>query len=229
MSRMAESARQAGAVGIRANGIDDIAAIRAQLQVPIIGLWKDGEKGVYITPTVEHAIAVARAGADIVALDGTDRPRPDGRSLTEVIAAVHEMTGCPVLADVATLADGKLAAEAGADAISTTLSGYTATSPAQSGPDISLVAALTKALDIPVLAEGRVHTPAQARQAIHAGAWAVVVGTAITAPGWITRQFILELSCPDDSSATCDPERVDSDYDGFGPRSRLPADSGDLR
>ena len=193
MAAMAASVAAAGAVGIRANGDADVQAIRARVTLPLIGLWKHGSGGVYITPTVEHAVAIARAGADIIAVDGTRRPRPDGHTLADNVSAVHGEGGL-LMADVATLDDGLAAEQAGADLISTTLSGYTPDSPRSEGPDLDLVGALARRLRIPVVAEGRIHTPAEASRALDQGAWAVVVGTAITAPGWIAGQFARELS-----------------------------------
>ncbi|WP_433553391.1 N-acetylmannosamine-6-phosphate 2-epimerase [Micromonospora zamorensis] len=189
MRRVALAAAQGGAAGIRAQGVADIAAIREAVDLPLIGLWKDGDDDVFITPTLEHALAVARAGAHVVALDGTARPRPDGRTLGDTIAAVHELTGALVMADCSTLGEGIAAAAAGADLVGTTLSGYTAYTSKQPGPDLDLVAQLATAIDVPVIAEGRIHTPAQAAQALRAGAWAVVVGTAITHPSTITGWF----------------------------------------
>jgi N-acylglucosamine-6-phosphate 2-epimerase len=193
MTAMAASVADAGAVAIRANGQSDVRAIRARISLPLIGLWKHGSVGVYITPTTEHAVAIARAGADIVAVDGTSRPRPDGRSLADNVTAVHG-EGRLLMADVSTLAEGLAAEDLGADLVSTTLSGYTPDSPDADGPDLDLVAALAGRLTIPVVAEGRIHTPAQGGRALQLGAWAVVVGTAITAPGWIAGQFVRELA-----------------------------------
>jgi N-acylglucosamine-6-phosphate 2-epimerase len=188
MSAMARAATDGGAVGIRAEGLDDVRAIRDAVQLPLIGLWKTDNPGVFITPTAEHAVAVAETGADIVATDATTRTRPDGKTVAATIDAIHRH-GALAMADIATIDDALAAEQAGADLIGTTLSGYTNDSPAQPGPDLELVAALTKRVDAPVVAEGRVHTPTQARQALDAGAWTVVVGTAITAPTWITAQF----------------------------------------
>jgi N-acylglucosamine-6-phosphate 2-epimerase len=153
---------------------------------------------VYITPSLEDARAVAAAGADIVAVDATLRPRPDGVSLASLVAELR----VPVLADVDCLEAGLAACEAGAAAVATTLAGYThadnagAGSPAtvsgdaaSEGPDLELVEVLAAELDCPVFAEGRIATPAQARAAFDAGAFAVVVGTAITDPVALTRGF----------------------------------------
>ena len=189
MARMALAAMQGGAVGIRANGPDDIRAIQAMVPLPLIGLYKDGTEGVYITPTLEHARAVAMAGAGIVALDATQRPRPNGERLETLIRAIHEELGMLVLADVSTLEEGSAAQAAGVDLVSTTLSGYTPYSPKLEGPDLALVRALAGELAVPVIAEGRIRTPDEARAVLEDGAFAVVVGGAITRPQWITAQF----------------------------------------
>ncbi|MFC4059612.1 N-acetylmannosamine-6-phosphate 2-epimerase [Planomonospora corallina] len=189
MCRMARAVAAGGAAGIRAQGLDDLRLIRAALDLPLIGLWKDGDGGVFITPTLEHALAVAETGADVVALDATGRPRPDGRTLAETVRAVHERTGRLVMADVSTYEEGVAAAEAGADVVGTTLAGYTPYSRTGPGPDLDLVARLARDLPVPVIAEGRIHTPGQAAEALRRGAHAVVVGTAITHPASITRWF----------------------------------------
>ncbi|RCG24843.1 putative N-acetylmannosamine-6-phosphate 2-epimerase [Streptomyces diacarni] len=179
--------------GVRIQGVEDVEAVRAVVDLPLIGLWKDGSEGVYITPTAGHARAVARAGADVVAADATARPRPDGRPLAETIRAVHE-AGKLFMADVATPDEGMEAAALGADLISTTLSGYTADSPASPGPDLELVRALAPRVRVPVCAEGRLRTPEEARAALDAGAWAAVVGTAITAPAALATRFATALA-----------------------------------
>ncbi|MFF3890393.1 N-acetylmannosamine-6-phosphate 2-epimerase [Streptomyces sp. NPDC001914] len=192
MARLARAAVDGGAVGIRANTPQDITAIRAAVNVPVIGLWKVGATGVYITPALTHAHAVASAGADIVALDATARPRLDGLSLTATINALHHK-GATVLADVATFEEGIAAQDAGADAVATTLSGYTEHSSAQTGPDFDLLARLAAHLTVPVIAEGRITTPEQASHALDLGAHAVVVGGAITRPTSITARFTAAL------------------------------------
>lgn len=195
MARMALAASQGGARAIRANGPEDIAAIRNAVDLPIIGLFKEDISGypVYITPALDHARRVAAAGADIIAIDATDRPRPHPGGLADFIAAIHEETGCPVLADIATLAEGLAAEIAGADLVSTTMSGYTADSPQQHDPDLELVRQLAPRLTIPLLAEGRYRLPQQVNQAVAYGAVAVVVGGAITRPQEITRWFVSAL------------------------------------
>ncbi|WP_341933530.1 N-acetylmannosamine-6-phosphate 2-epimerase [Microbacterium sp. LWO14-1.2] len=190
MARIAQSAVTGGAVGIRAQGLDDIRAIAEAVTVPQIGLWKVGADGVFITPTLEHALAVAEAGADIVAIDGTRRPRPDGLTLAETIRRFRDETGLMIMADAGSVDDALAAEDAGADVVGTTLSGYTGERPVSDGPDLELVEILASRLTVPVLAEGRIRTPAEAKAALDAGAYSVVVGTAITHPATITSWFV---------------------------------------
>lgn len=192
MAAMAQAAEQGGALALRANGPADIAAIRAVSRLPIIGILKrwDDRFPVYITPDFASAEAIAAAGADIIALDATARPR-DGEPLDRLIARIRDELGKPVFADCATLEDGVRAAALGASYIATTLSGYTPETEARkvSGPDIALIEALAKAVSQPIIAEGRFEQPEQLELAFAAGAHAVVVGTAITNPREITRRF----------------------------------------
>jgi N-acylglucosamine-6-phosphate 2-epimerase len=192
MARMALAAEQGGAAAIRANTPVDIRAIRTAVSLPIIGLYKVDVPGfeVYITPRLADACAVAAAGADLIAVDATARPRPEFDRLAAFFAAIHDATGLPVLADISTYTEGVAAEATGADFISTTMSGYTPYSPRLDGPDIDLVAALSKQLTIPLLAEGRYHTPEQVQAALKAGAVSVVVGGAITRPQEITQRFV---------------------------------------
>ena len=193
MAAMARAAVLGGAVGIRAEGPPDVRAVRQAVDVPVVGLWKQGATGVYITPTVDHARAVAEAGAQIVAIDATGRPRPDGSTMPEVVAGLRRTNHCLVMADVSTAAEGVAAAAAGADLVATTLAGYTPYSRPGPGPDLELVAALAARVEVPVVAEGRITTPQEARAALEAGAWTVVVGGAITRPQLITARFVAAL------------------------------------
>lgn len=192
MAQVAEAAVLGGAAAIRAQGLADITHICARVGVPVIGLWKHGHDGVFITPTLRHARAVLDAGADVVAIDGTARPRPDGRTLAETIRGLRDShPEALVMADCACLTDGLAAAGAGADLVGTTLAGYTSDRPATDGPDLALLADLVTALPgLPIVAEGRIHTPADAAAALAAGAHCVVVGTAITHPTTLTRWFV---------------------------------------
>jgi N-acylglucosamine-6-phosphate 2-epimerase len=190
MALMARAAAAGGAAAIRANGPDDVAAIKAAVDIPVLGINKVGDPGgVFITPTVEAAAEVVVAGADLVAIDGTTRRRPDGRALAGHVAEIHSTLGVEVMADVDCLAAGVAAREAGADLVATTLSGYTGGEVPEK-PDLALVARLAAAVDCPVVAEGRYWTVEQVATAFDAGAFAVVIGTAITNPAAITRRFV---------------------------------------
>ncbi len=192
MAVIAAAAAIGGAVGIRANYPADIAAIRQAVTIPIIGIYKLDIPGyaVRVTPTLESAIEVALAGADIIAIDCTSRPHPDGLHRDEHIRLIHEQTNLPVMADISNYEEGLAAQAAGADLLATTLSGYTWDSPTQEAPDFELLHRLASSLSLPVIAEGRIATPAQAAEAIRLGAFAVVVGSAITRPALITARFV---------------------------------------
>ena len=191
MSAIARAAELGGAVGIRAEATADIRAIKDAVSVPVIGLIKRDEPGspVRITPTVDDALAVADAGADVVAVDATLRTRASGLSAHDLLAELTAALEVPLLADVDSLEAGVAARAAGADAVATTLSGYTGDGSPPEEPDLDLVARLAGELDCPVLAEGRYSTPAQVAAALDAGAFAVVVGAAITDPTALTRRL----------------------------------------
>lgn len=197
MTRVAQAVVAGGAVAVRAQGIGHLERMRATLDVPLIGLWKDGTDGVFITPTLDHALAVATTGVEVVALDGTARPRPDGRSFAETVRdfrAAPEGRDVLMMADVSTYDEGVAAAAAGADLVGTTLSGYTPYTEKLPGPDLDLVQRLAADLDVPVVAEGRFHAPADVFAALERGAHCVVVGTAITHPATITSWFVAAAS-----------------------------------
>lgn len=198
MAQVAQSAVLGGAAAVRVQGLADIQHARSAVEVPVIGLFKDGHEGVFITPTLHHALAVAQAGAHIVALDGTRRDRPDGRSLRETIAVIHEKTGAMVMADCGSLDDALAAVDAGADVLGTTLAGYTVERPKTDGPDLELIEQIAaEDTGRMLIAEGRIHTPAQAASALSAGADSVVVGTAVTHPTSITSWFVDALPTMD--------------------------------
>jgi len=197
MAAMARAASGAGALGLRMNGPEDISAARAAVDLPIIGLYKRpyDDCQVVITPTFAEAEVVAASGATVIALDATGRRRPDGVGLAEMIARIHDELRLPILADASCIEDGLAAASAGADAVATTLSGYVdPEAPPPEDPDLDLVAALAERVRVPVIAEGRIKTPAEAREALDRGAFAVVVGTAITNPREIAREFVQALA-----------------------------------
>ena len=174
-----------GAAGLRLEGIANLRAVRALSDAPVIGLVKRDldDSPVRITPYLDDIAALAEAGAYIIAVDATDRPRPV--AVAEQIAAIHA-AGCIAMADCATQADARAAHAAGAEVLGSTMSGYTGGT-APDTPDFDLVAAISR-LGAFTIAEGRYYTPEQAARAIASGADAVVVGTALTrteiATGW---------------------------------------------
>lgn len=191
MAQVAAAVQEGGASAVRAQGLEDIRQVKAAVTVPVIGIWKEGAEGVFITPTLDHCRAVVDAGADIVALDGTRRTRPDGRSFAETVEGIRGFFDGPLMADCDSVESALAAADLGVEIVGTTLAGYTGARPVTDGPDLALLSELATALPSTsaLVAEGRVHTPAQASAARRAGAYAVVVGTAITHPTTITAWF----------------------------------------
>jgi N-acylglucosamine-6-phosphate 2-epimerase len=196
MAAMARSAEIGGAAAIRANGPDDIAAICSVTKLPVLGIYKRRRPDyeIYITPTFEDAAAVVRAGARIVAIDGTPRPRPNDATLATLVRRIHDELHVPVMADISCVDDALASEKAGTDWIGTTLAGYTQHGrPKTSGPDLELISVLAERISKPIIVEGRISEPAEVAEAFERGAYAVVIGTAITRPQDITRRFVAAL------------------------------------
>ena len=193
ITAQALTVESAGAKAIRAQGIENVSSIVRAVKVPVIGLVKSytPDSDVYITPTVEDVLALVVAGADIVAVDATQRTRHKGMTLEAFYTEVRKHTTVPLLADIDSLENALYAQSLGFDAIATTLNGYTP-SPSTGLPNVDLVKSITAQLNIPVIAEGGYTTPEQVHQAIENGAWAVCVGTAITNPYLMAKYFIKE-------------------------------------
>lgn len=193
MYLMARAAKQAGSPCIRTSSIRDVTAIKEETGLPVIGIIKivyDGYDS-YITPTMKEVDQLYAADADIIALDCTMRKRGDGTEINEFIAQIKEKYPDAILmADISTYEEGVNAWKCGVDFVGTTLSGYTDYSPKVDGPDVELVKKLSQNIDIPVIAEGKVHYPDQAVEMLEAGAYAVVVGGAITRPLEIATRFM---------------------------------------
>jgi len=193
MPKMALAAFEAGASGIRANSTEDITGIQREVSLPIIGLIKRvyPDSPVYITPTMEEVKALLATRVEIIAMDATVRPRPGGQTLSAILAEARTLRAEQVfMADCSTLEEALAAEELGFDCVGTTLAGYTPYTKGRTLPDLALVEALAKRLKIPLIAEGGIHTPAQLRAALDAGAWCAVVGGAITRPLEIARRFV---------------------------------------
>ena len=193
MYLMARAAKQAGTPAIRTSSIRDVIAIKEETGLPVIGLIKIKYEGFesYITPTMKEVDELAAAGSYVIAFDCTAQKRGDGKTIDEFIAEVRKKYPDAILmADISTYEEGINAWKLGVDMVGTTMSGYTAHSPKTDGPDYELVKRLSAEVDIPVIGEGRVHSPEQAVEMLNAGAFAVVVGGAITRPLEIAQRFI---------------------------------------
>ncbi len=202
MAQVAASVERGGAAAVRAKGLDDIRAVRELVTVPVIGLVKEGDSGVYITPTLTSALAVAETGCEIVALDGTRRERPDGLSLAETVAGLTaQYPDVLVMADCGSLADAEAAVAAGCHLLGTTLGGYSGERPKTVGPDWEFVDQVVGLGTLPVIVEGRVHTVEHAAEALRRGAWSVCVGTAITHPATITSWFAAAVEAAAESAS----------------------------
>ena len=192
IAAMAKAAVNQGAVGVRIENTGHIFAVRQQVDVPIIGLWKrqfeDSE--VYITPTSVEAVAVANAGSDIVAIDATLRPRPRGEKLADIIQKIHTDTGKLVMADVDSLEGAIAAVASGADLVGTTLYSYTEDTKHQTPPGFDLLQAMVEKLEVPIICEGGLTSIAMCQTAFKLGAYAVVVGTAITGIDLQVRAYV---------------------------------------
>ncbi|TPM07402.1 MULTISPECIES: N-acetylmannosamine-6-phosphate 2-epimerase [unclassified Mesorhizobium] len=192
IAAMARSVVLGGASGVRIEGAANITAVRAAVDVPVIGLIKAkrADTDVYITPTLDDVASVIVAGADIVAIDATGRPRlAELKAMFSAVAARARLS----MGDVATLDEGRRALDAGADLISTTMAGYTDYSSDQHGPAFGLMEEFARA-SLPFVAEGRIWTPQEAVRCFELGARFIVVGGAITRPDAITRRFADEVA-----------------------------------
>lgn len=196
-----KSVIKGGASGLRLAGAKDILETRKFSDIPIIGITKPEQlpsnwrEIVYITPTFCDAKKISDAGADIIAIDGTLRPRPE-EPLNELIEEIHNKLKKPVMADCATLEEGLICSELGADIISTTLSGYTENTLEKNNgePDFGLLDELVKSVKCPIILEGRIWTTEHVRHAFELGAYAVVIGSAVTRPQLITKRFVDSLT-----------------------------------
>lgn len=192
MPLMAKAAAQSGAVGIRANTVRDITQIKAVVDLPVIGIIKKDYPGtpMYITVTMAEVDALVECGVDILAVQGTSALRPDGSTAADFIRQIKaKYPQQLVMADIATLEEAMACAEAGADFVGTTMRGYTPETKGIDDIDFAFITELTQKCPAKVIAEGHIHSPEQAVQALQAGAFALVVGGAITRPAEITARF----------------------------------------
>lgn len=196
MAKMAYAAMLGGAVGIRANTVVDIKAIKEIVDLPIIGIIKEDYPNcdVYITPTMKEVDALVEIGCEIIAIDATNRLRPNGVSLEEFFTEVrNKYPNQLFMADTSCFEEGKKAEELGFDLIGTTMAGYTPYTKGRALPDLELIERYKNELTKPVIAEGGIWVPEDLTNAYKAGAFSAVCGTAITRPMDITKRFVKAL------------------------------------
>lgn len=193
MSKMAWAAYLGGAVGIRANTVVDIKAIKERVDLPVIGIIKQvyPDSDVYITPTMKEVDALVDVGCEIIAIDATNRLRPNGKTFEEFFKEVRaKYPNQLFMADTSCFDEGKLAEELGCDLIGTTMAGYTPYTKGTPLPDYTLMSRYVNELNSPVIAEGGIWSPDELKKAIDLGVHSAVVGTAITRPMDITKRFV---------------------------------------
>lgn len=199
MGRMAKAAKQGGASGIRANTPDDIKEIQNQVDLPIIGIIKKDydDSKVYITPTMNEIDQLVATGVEIIALDATEDLRPNGKNIDDFYKEIKEKYPDQLLmADCSTIAEAIHADELGFDFVGTTLVGYTDQSKGHKieANDFEILREIIKNVKAMVIAEGNINTPEKAKRVIELGAYSVVVGSIITRPQVITKNFVDKLA-----------------------------------
>ncbi|WP_262121086.1 N-acetylmannosamine-6-phosphate 2-epimerase [Anaerococcus sp. Marseille-Q5996] len=199
MGRMAKAAKQGGASGIRANTPDDIKVIQNQVDLPIIGIIKKDydDSKVYITPTMDEIDQLVATGVEIIALDATEDLRPNGKNIDDFYKEIKEKYPDQLLmADCSTIAEAIHADELGFDFVGTTLVGYTDQSKGHKieANDFEILRKIIKNVKAMVIAEGNINTPEKAKRVIVLGAYSVVVGSIITRPQVITKNFVDKLA-----------------------------------
>lgn len=205
MAKMAVAAEMGGAICVRVNTYPDLCAVREAIKIPIMGLIKETYEGFYpyITPTMKEVDAVVDSGAEIVCIDATNYPRPDGNTLAEFINLIRKKyPNIEILADVSTVEEGIHAEILGVDYVATTLSGYTPDTidkdsnliPEFREPDFKIIEELAKVIDTPIVAEGKFWDEENAIKAMELGAYAVTIGAGITRPQIITKRIVDKLT-----------------------------------
>lgn len=193
MTAFSVAAQEGGASGIRASGKDNIVAIKKAVDLPLIGInkkWIDGYD-VYITPTYQSAVEILEVGIDIIALDATPRRRPDDETFETIVSKIKEnYPDVLIMGEIATVEEAIRILDSGIDLLSTTLNGYTEETKNSKTLSIDLIKDIKQVTSIPIIAEGRIDTPERALEVMMAGAFAVVVGTAITRPEVLTKRFV---------------------------------------
>ena len=194
IAALAKACEMGGAIGFRVDHPENVAAVRSFSRHPIIGINKIHTHGydIYITPSYAAAEAVVRAGADLVAIQATGQPRPDGETFQGMVRKIHDLLKVPVMADVGNSEQGLQAIEEGADLVATTFGTSAPYGKPEDGPALHIVRDLVRRRQtpVPIVVEGQIWTVEQVKACFDAGAFAIVVGSAITAPQLITQRFV---------------------------------------
>lgn len=194
MGYLARAAVEGGAVGIRANYVSDIADIKKQVDVPMIGIIKEvyPDSDVYITPTLKEVKALIETGCEVIALDCTGRPRPNGEKLEDLVRYIRENAkGVEIMADCASFANAEEAHRLGFDYIGSTMRGYTPDTKGICIPDCDFLTKLVKTFpDTKIIAEGGIWERDQLAKVCKCGVYAIVIGSSITRPKDITQRFV---------------------------------------
>lgn len=196
IAALAETAELNGAVGVRIDSPKNILAVKSQVKLPVLGIYKimTDSSDVYITPTFDAACQILQSGADVLALDTTLRVRPNNEKIEDIVLKIRNEFSTLIAADISTFAEGLNAAESiGFDAVITTLSGYTEETKHVTKPDFNLIEKLSSRLSIPVICEGRLSSAEDVKRAFDCGAFAVVVGNAITGVDGLVKKFVAAL------------------------------------
>lgn len=199
MSKMALAAAQGGAVGIRANSAEDIAEIKKEVNLPIIGIIKRDYKDsdVFITATMKEIDELMAVEPEVIAVDATSNERPEGETLKEFVTKIKaKYPTVELMADCSTVEEAVYASDIGFDYIGTTLVGYTAQSKGQKieVDDFKIIRDILEQVDTPVIAEGNINSPEKARRVLDLGVHTVVVGSSITRPQLITEKYVDKIN-----------------------------------
>ncbi|MCD7722965.1 MAG: N-acetylmannosamine-6-phosphate 2-epimerase [Clostridiales bacterium] len=192
MHHFARAAQQGGAVGIRANYVSDITAIKKEVSLPVIGIIKAvyEDSDVYITPTLKEVKELIPTGCEVIALDATARKRPHGEKLKDLVDYIRaNAPGVEIMADCSTFEEAKAADDMGFDYVGSTMRGYTEYTKGIDIPDCEMLSKMSNELRAKVIAEGGIWEVGQLKQVLRCNPWAVVIGTAITRPKDITERF----------------------------------------
>lgn len=192
MHHFARAAVLGGAKGIRANYVSDIVAIKKEVDVPVIGIikavYEDSE--VYITPTLKEVKELLATGCEVIALDATNRVRPNGEKLSDLVKYIRENAPeVEIMADCSTFEEARAADEMGFDYVGTTMRSYTPYTKGIEIPDYDLLKKMKKELNAKVIAEGGIWETSQLEKVLECEPYAVVIGSAITRPMDITKRF----------------------------------------